>query len=312
MIDRKASISRNELALGISVSKYLRHVGFRPHPWQDAVSRTRSKRVILNCARQAGKSTFVSAIPCHAARFYPGSLNIVIAPTEDQASEDMLKIKDFMAHDPDYPPLVRDSAGLITLSNGSRIKIVVATDKAARGYSKPRTIMLDEASRIPDVVYKSGVRPMLTNNPDCDVYILSTPFGEEGFFYETWTSRSTTFDKYEVRSPWDPDPENPEVLLPAIPEEEFARERATRGIKGFYSPQHANLEEQTENLQAMGIRQYRQEYCCEFVEAGGAVFSYETLHRLFHETVPLEKTPSHDPGMTYRAMEPRKIGGRWF
>ena len=311
MICRNSLVSRKELALGISLNAYLHHVGFKPFPWQEAVAKSGKKRVILNCGRQSGKSTFVSSKPCHTARFYPGSLSSVIAPTEDQANEDMMKIKDFIAHDPDYPELVRDGGGLLELSNRSRIKIVIATDKAARGYSKPKCIMMDEASRIPDVVYKSGVRPMLTGNPDCDLYLLSTPYGQEGFFYNAWISEAGIWDKYEVRSPWDADIENPDRLVPAMPEEEFREDRATKGIHGFYSPRHADYQEQNENLQEMGVREYRQEYCCEFVETNAAVFSYQDLHRLFDNKV--KPMVQHEGiSSTSGALQPRRIGGTFF
>lgn len=300
-----------ELACALSINVYLKSIEFNPFPWQEEVVKYTGNKIILLCSRQAGKSTIVSAVPCHSAKYYPGSLNIVIAPKEDQAVEDILKIKDFIAHDPTYPRLTRSGSDIIALENGSRILIVIATDNAARGYSKPRVVLLDEASRIPDVVYKSGVIPMLNNSPSSKLYILSTPFGQEGFFYEIWTRRTSRWKKIFVRTPWDPSPEDPQLLVPAIPESEFSALCAADGVVGMYSPNHADREYQTGILEEIGVSQYRQEFCCDFVERDGQVFAYEDINRLFGERVA--PMPSHDSlGTAAGVLAPKSIGGRFF
>lgn len=301
--------------------RYLKSIGFNAFNWQNIVASSPSHRIILLCSRQAGKSTIVSSIPCHTAKYQPGSLNIVIAPTEDQAKEDILKIKDFIAHDPDYPHLKRDGSDVIALDNGSRIIVVVATDRSARGYSRPRTVVLDEASRIPDVVYKSGVVPMMNHNPQGRIYMLSTPFGKTGFFYDTWTRPTDTWTKIFVRTPYDVDPSSSLNLIDAIPEEEFSAECRERGIIGLYSPNHAHLDEQLAILEEVGQTQYQQEFCCEFVEMDGQVFRDSDLARYFAGKAspyvgPLTKTADGDITIAgeerVAAVTPRSIGGRYF
>lgn len=302
-----------DLAYGLDVALYLKQIGFDPFEWQRDVVRSTSRRKIINGARQSGKSTIISAMPCHIARFVPKSLNIIMAPTEAQSVEDMIKVYDFIAHDRRYPKIVRKSDALIQLENDSRILVVVATDRSARGYSRPRTIVMDEASRIPDVVYKSGVRPMLTDNPECELLLISTPFGREGFFYESWTSRATNWTKFEVRSPYDTNPVDQWHLEPSMPEEDFMAERKARGIKAYYSPRHRSLEEQEENLQTMGILQYRQEYCCEFVETNAAVFTYEDLDRMFDANLIESPGQSDGPAVAPNGLLiPKRLGGTFF
>ena len=302
---------------------YLGSIGFRAFKWQLTVVNCKSKRIILLCSRQAGKSTIVSSIPCHTAKYHEGSLNIVIAPTEDQAKEDILKIKDFIAHDPTYPELKRDGSDVIALDNGSRIIVVVATDRSARGYSKPRTVVLDEASRIPDVVYKSGVVPMMNHNPQGKIYMLSTPFGKSGFFYNTWTRDSKTWTKIFARTPYDVDPMDSMNLIDAEPEEEFSRRCAAQGIIGLYSPNHANREEQLAILEEVGETQYQQEFCCDFVEMEGQVFRDADLARYFAaKGTPFESAMTIDEKTknvrirgeeTVAPMVMQKVvGGRYF
>jgi hypothetical protein len=267
-----------DLVYRLSPYEYLCSLRFTPFPWQRDVLESAHKRIFINGARQAGKSTIISVKPCHRARFRPGSLSLVIAATERQAVEDMEKIKNFTIMDPGYPPIKRSSDSLIELANRSRIAVVPSTETSARGYSSPDVIILDEASRIEDPVYRSGIIPMLTDNAKCELILISTPHGRAGFFYTA--SRSARWERYEVRSPW-------EVrdleyrLVPAAPEEAFRARKAAEGVRGYYSPRHRGQEEAQMNLEEMGPLMYRQEYCCEFVEPEDQVFSYDEIEALF-------------------------------
>lgn len=271
-----------ELACALSPLEYIRSNGFRPFPWQAAILNSNHKRIAINGARQSGKSTLVVGVPDWIAKYVARSLSIIAAATEKQAVEDMEKIKDFIAKDRHYPRIVRDSDSLLEFDNGSRILVVPATEKAARGYSNPDIIILDEASRIEDPVYRSGIRPMLTDNPKCVLLIISTPAGRGGFFFRAW--QSDRWEKYEIRAPWDP-VETDWTLRGGISEKEYQRIRAEQGIRAWYSPRHRNREEQQENLEEMGPREYLQEYCCEFIEPEGQVFKYNEITGLFASEV---------------------------
>lgn len=267
---------RQDLLYTLDPYRYVLSLGIEPYTWQRALLSSPHKRLHVNGARQAGKSTIISSKPCWRARFYPGSLSVVLAATEKQAVEDMERIKSFMAADTDYPEIKRTSDALIELDNKSRILVVPATEKAARGYSSPDIIMLDEDSRIPDEVYQSGVRPMLTHNQKCQMIAISTPNGHTGHFARA--SRSEHWERYIIRAPYDID-EVEIRLVPAGPEEDFAKACAANGFKGFYSPRHGIIGEQQENLEEMGVLMYRQEYLCEYVEPQDQVFSYDDIAR---------------------------------
>lgn len=264
-------------------SYYLESLNFHPFPWQKAVANSRRKRKVINGARQSGKSTIVAGIPAHAARFYPGSLSIIGAPTEHQAKETMTKVINFCKADPDYPELRKCSTEEVELVNGSRIIVRAATSNAFRGYSCPRVIMLDEASRIEEEAYTSGARPMLTDNPDCELFLISTPFGREGFFYNAMTS-TRNWERYEIRSPYMVvGAGSDKGLDPYMPEDEYIGLMSKQGIRAWYSPRHKDYSFQLEQLAEMGSMQYRQEYCCEFVEKNGQVFTYDEIAAMFDE-----------------------------
>lgn len=273
-----SSVLKMSLVFKLSPLEYIKSLGFNPFEWQMDILESQHKRKHINGARQSGKSTLISSKPSHRAKFFPGSLSVVIAATEKQAVEDMGRIRDFMHRDQSYPKIERSSDSLIALENGSRVIVVPATETAARGYSSPDIIMLDEDSRIDDLVYKSGIRPMLTDNAKCELLEISTPNGRIGHFYKA--SISDHWERFEIRAPWEIDGMN---LVPAEPEAEYRARRKQKGIRAYYSPRHANYAEQQENLAEMSELMYRQEYLCDYVEPQGQAFSYDEIDSIFRE-----------------------------
>ncbi len=261
---------------------YIESIGFRCFEWQKTVLHSQSKRKVINGARQSGKSRIVAAIPAHTARFYPGSISIIGAPTENQANETMAKVIEFITWDREYPRLQKCSKEEVELENGSRIIVRTAKSDTFRGYSCPRVIILDEASRIEDEAYTSGARPMLTDNPDGELYLISTPYGQEGFFYEAMHSTSGTWEKWNIRSPYTVVGTGTEAHLESVGSEtEFRARGSLEGIHCYFSPRHSDYKFNAEQLGEMKSMQYRQEYETLFIEKQGQVFSYEEIRDMF-------------------------------
>ena len=279
--EQKVYDIRRDLVYALDPARYVESLRFRSFPWQQAVLSSTAKRIAIDGARQSGKSTIISALPCHQAKYRPKSLSIILAPTEDQSEEDMRKVKDFIAMDSSYPEVKRYASDQVELRNGSRILIIIATDKAARGYSAPDLVIIDEASRVPDIVYSSGVRAMLTDNRQARLIVISTPFGQQGFFWKAMT-QGKSWERYYIRSPFSVDPED-SYSLHEYPggEAAFQAEQAARGIKSWFSPRHENLAEQQEQLEEIGKQQYEQEMCGMFVESEGMVFGYDEINAAF-------------------------------
>ena len=270
----------------LSRQEYVRLLGFNPFPWQDAILNSKSKHIVINAARQGGKSTITAADPCWIAKYMEKSLAIVIAPTEEQSKEDIDKIKAFIALDGTYPPH-RPSETHIFLDNKSKIKVKIAR-QTARGASKPELVILDEASQIEDNIYSEVVLPMFTDNPEGREILLSTPYGKRGFFYDVFTNREPDdpWERFEIRSPWEPvETEHglDLVLFMGGNEKAYQELRAREGIKAWFSPRHSNYAQQRHFLSRMGIRKYRQEFCCEFVETEDTVFSYNDIKAAFEQ-----------------------------
>ena len=282
----------SEVAAGLSIPTYLRNCAFNPFDWQCAVLSDASTRICIDGARQGGKSTIISAAACHMAKYKPKSLTLVIAPTKAQASEDILKIRHFIASDRSYPEFVKCNTEEIETVTGSRILVIVASDYGARGYSNPDLIIFDEASRIPDEVFEA-VRPMITNNLKARIFEISTPNGKQGFFYRHFSD--SHWSRYLVRAPFEPYETGNGTALQILDRESCIEQlrknlppSADYGrIKFFFSPRHYNEQEQQEALRGMHLRKYKQEYGCEFVDADDAVFSQDLIEQMFANPLDL-------------------------
>lgn len=257
----------NELAASIDPYRYLKSLGFDAFDWQQEALDPGIDRLILLCGRQSGKSTAIAALCTHKAKYQPGSLILLFSPTEDQSEELMSKISTLMSQDKEII-LVRDSSETKKLLNGSRIKAFSASPKAARGYSDPDIIVFDEAAQVPRELYLT-VRPMMTGGKTT-LILLSTPYGKEGFFYDTWTDGSPEWTRVMVK-PVDVLHETFPERYPEIDERQWVAEQVKKGIKAYISPRHKKpfLREE---LRVMGEHWYRQEYGCEFLNPQGTVF----------------------------------------
>src|SRR5437016_13539768 len=73
-----------------------RELGFEPDAAQKRVLNTNSRRVLLNCTRQWGKSTTTAAKAVHHAQTTPGSLTLVVSPSARQSGEFLRKAEEFV------------------------------------------------------------------------------------------------------------------------------------------------------------------------------------------------------------------------
>jgi len=112
----------DDLAYSLDPVLWAREVlGFSPDPWQADLLRSRSKKIILNCSRQSGKSTVCAALGLHESIYRRPSFGLVIAPSQDQSAELMLKFDEFRGAvelPSDY--LSTDTKLAVRFANGNR------------------------------------------------------------------------------------------------------------------------------------------------------------------------------------------------
>src|SRR5215472_7051572 len=77
---------------GLSAVHFARAAGFICEPWQERLLRSRAPRLLLNCARQVGKSQTCAILAAHQALYTPGSLIVVVARAQRQSQELFRKV----------------------------------------------------------------------------------------------------------------------------------------------------------------------------------------------------------------------------
>jgi hypothetical protein len=234
---------RDDLRLALDRVAFTEELGIVPDGWQEQFLRSSADRVLLNCARQSGKSTMSALIALHRALYHPDSLVLCLAPALRQSQELFGKIAGFY-RDLGRPVAPQGERKLsLELENDSRIITLPGSEKTIRGYSGAALLLVDEASRVDDGLYYA-IRPMLAVSGG-SLMMLSTPYGKRGIFYEEWTG-GEGWMRYEV----------PASECPRIPATFLEEEQA-----------------------ALPSWVYRQEYECSFEETEDQVFTTEMIER---------------------------------
>src|SRR5205085_9491296 len=115
----------------------------------------------------------------------------------------------------------RRNAHELVLSNRSRIVCLPCREDTIRGYSHIGLLIIDEAARVPDDLYRA-VRPMLAVSAG-RLICLSTPYGKRGFFHDAWATGGDDWARIEV----------PATRIPRIDPEFLAAERRGLGESWF-------------------------------------------------------------------------------
>jgi len=226
------------------------YLKFTPDPWQAEFLRSSSSRIILNCSRQSGKSTTTAILALWEAIHKPRSTIVLDSPSLRQSQEMMGKFSEYLSLLDRSVKLDSDTKLSVRFANGSRVLALPGSEKTIRGISAVTLLILDEAAAIPGELY-GAVRPMLAVSKG-RLVLMSTPRGEQGFFYDTW-AKSTGWEKIEV--PWEQCPR----IDPAFIEEE-RRERGSAWVA--------------------------QEYECKFIAAGATRVQRAWLK--YEDHVPLQ------------------------
>jgi hypothetical protein len=214
----------------------MRKLGIEPDPWQIDVLRSEHPQLLLNCCRQAGKSTVV-ALLCLLEAMCTSMTTVILVSRSHRQSREMLKLMAF------YYMLLGErmkasiSAQEIALGNLSRIISLPCREDTIRGYAHVDLLIIDEAARVPDDLYRA-VRPMLAVSQG-RLICLSTPYGKRGFFWNAWANGGDDWLRFEVQA----------AAIPRITRDFLEKEK--RGL---------------------GESWFRQEYCCSFEALEGLVF----------------------------------------
>lgn len=220
-------------------------VGITPDPWQAKLLRDRPKRALLLCSRQSGKTEVAVNLAHWTALFEPGSLTLIVSPSQRQSGEVFRRLMLNHAKLTDQQPLIAESALRAEFPNGSRVIALPGSERTTRGYAGARLIILDEASRVEDDLL-AALRPTMAT-VDGSLIMLTTPAGRRGEFFKAWTGGEG----------WT------RVRVPAS--------ECPRLSKEFLA----------DELKALGPQMFKQEYELEFVDDCEVMFPIELVERAF-------------------------------
>ncbi len=242
---RRASKARGNDATRVEIPcdpvAFATQLNIDPDPWQRDLLMSTDDHVILNCARQSGKSTIVAVLALHHALRNPEALVLVLSPSLRQSGELFKKIVNFYKDLGKPIPSETETALTLQLVNKSRIVSLPGKEQTVRGYSGVSLLVIDEAAQVNDDLYYS-VRPMLAVSQG-RIILLSTPFGKRGFFFKEW-SEGEAWKKIKITA----------HECPRISSEFLEGERL-----------------------ALGDWWFQQEYLCIFGENVAAFFNYEEV-----------------------------------
>ena len=222
-------------------------IQFVPDRGQEQVLGSKSKRGILNCCRQWGKSTVAALKAVERAYRVPGSLILVASPGERQSTLLVSKAREFVRT---LGVRAQGDAASVVLPNGSEIVGLPGTEATVRGYSAVSLLIFDEASRVLDEQYKSLLPTLAVS--DGDLWLLSTPYGKRGFFYEAWEHGGPEWERVSV-----------------------AATDCSRISAAFLETARRD----------MGGAWFAQEYLCNFVDSEGSVFGRDVVERALDELI---------------------------
>jgi hypothetical protein len=172
----------------------------------------------------------------------PGALVLLLSPSERQSGELAAKVFEFYDVLGQPIPARKRTELQLQLINGSRIIALPENERTVRGYSGARLLVVDEASRVSDALYRT-IRPMLAVSRG-RLIAMSTPFGKRGWFFEEWQRGESAWERVSVTA----------EQCPRIPPSFLAEER-----------------------RSLGERWFRQEYMCNFEENIDAIFAHSDI-----------------------------------
>ena len=239
---------RAHAALAINPVAFAEQLGYAElDKWQRDLLLSNEQKVILNCARQAGKSSLTAVLALHHALYNPGALELVISAGYRQATEFFRKVTGFYQQLGRPVPSDAENKHTLELRNKSRIVSLPCSGQTIRGFSAPSLIVIDEAAQTPDDVY-DALTPMLAVSGG-RLILLSTPWGRRGFFFREW-QEGKGWLKLKITA-----------------------EECPRISKEWLEDRRAFMSEW----------KFKQEYMAEFGENAAGVFSLEDIENAFDD-----------------------------
>ncbi|WP_214365621.1 terminase large subunit domain-containing protein [Pseudonocardia sp. H11422] len=215
----------------LDVESFAARVLGRPlWPHQVDVARSPARYRVICAGRQVGKSVLLAVIALHTAATRRDAVVLIVSAGEEAAKRLLADVADLATSSPLLRGSVLDETkGSLTLSNGSVIRSVPASERQIRGWPVD-LLVVDEAGFVSNDIWRAA-EPAIIARPGSRVILSSSPWGGLlAFFRALWQRGLDRPDEHVAAWHW-PSTTSPLVdaaLLEQIREREpadyFARE----------------------------------------------------------------------------------------
>lgn len=202
--------------------------------------------LLLCTGRQVGKTTIMSRKAAKYMIDHPNSRIIVVSLTEDQAKLMIIMILDYLERN--HRPLIakqksKTNTSRVTLKNKSSVlaRPVGNTGDAVRGFTGD-VLIIDEASRMPELAFTAAKPTLLTTGGK--IWMCSTPFGKQGYFYECFQNKNDRFKVFHISSE--------QVIYERPIRADWTEEKRTENIK-FLEDEKADMSELRYGQEYLGL-----------------------------------------------------------
>lgn len=257
-------------------------------PWQKEILNYRGN-VILCTGRQVGKTTIFAIKAAEYLIRNPGHKIIIVSLTEDQAKLIIVMILDYI--EKHYKNMIAKGAKkptqnrIILKNNASALARPVGnTGDAVRGFTG-NVLIIDEASRMPELVWSASKPTLLTTAGE--IWMCSTPFGKQGYFWEAFQNKNERFKVFHISSE--------DVVTNRELSDVWTERKRKEAIKF--------LEEEKRDMSDL---QYGQEYLGLFLDDLRRFFSDELIEKVC--TLKRPQSISHAIGKTYLGCDIARMG----
>lgn len=158
-------------------------VGMPRTEFQLEAMRLEKRQTVIVAPRQSGKSETLSLRAAWGALRKKNQLVMIVSASENAAIRLLYAVREVFAKPLTQTSLATEpTQSLVTLTNGSRIMSVPASEKQIRGWSVD-LLIVDECAFVADDILLSAAIPTTTARPDAKVVLASTPLGDDCAFF---------------------------------------------------------------------------------------------------------------------------------
>ena len=143
--------------------------------------------VAVVAPRQSGKSRSLALYATWRAFRAPGAHVLLVSASEEASRRLLRTVRELVAGSPLLAGSVTDEmAGLLTLTNGSEVRSVPASERAIRGWSAT-DLLLDEAALLPEPIFAAAT-PTIAARPGGRIIMASSATTAAGPYYDYVTA----------------------------------------------------------------------------------------------------------------------------